>query len=163
MPPHIAWEGAPADGANRVVPEKGPNTDGARGFLPFSCSSLKGHREFDEMTRRDTANRAYPAAIPAEEAGAHPGLFVDRMVREKQDRTVPNAETINRWNEWLSRRHGRSRPPPAPPHAVRGRPPLKVTGRMQDDRDQRNAGRPRRRIVRPARLAPVRGSVAQIA
>lgn len=104
MPLHIVWEGAPADEAYWTVLENGPNTEAALQFLQFYYSNVEGHREFYEMTRWDTANRAYLASIAPEEADQHPGLFVDMMVRENQDWTVPNAEEINlRWNEWISR------------------------------------------------------------
>jgi len=104
MPLNIVWEGAPADEAYWTVLADGPNAENAIRFLEFYYSNSEGHREFYEMTRWDTANRDYLSSIDPSEADVHPGLFVDSMMRENNDWTVPNAELINlRWNEWISR------------------------------------------------------------
>ena len=104
MPLKVVWEGAPADEAYWVVLEKGPNTENALKFLEFYYGSTEGHAEFFEMTNWDTANRAYLEGLPEDERANHPGLFVDKMLKEDYAWSVPNAdETLRRWNEWLSR------------------------------------------------------------
>lgn len=104
MPLNVVWDGAPTDEAYWVVLKDGPNNANALRFLNTFYSSADGHMGFYNTSKWDTANRAYLRSIPEADRGKHPGLFLDRMVRENHDWTVANATEINRrWNEWLSR------------------------------------------------------------
>jgi mannopine transport system substrate-binding protein len=104
MPLNVIWDGAPTDEAYWVVLKGAPNADNALKFLNFFYSRSEGHAGFYATSKWDTANKAYLESINAAERGRHPGLFLDRMIREDSDWSVANAAEINRrWNEWISR------------------------------------------------------------
>lgn len=104
LPLNVVWDGAPTDEAYWVVLKGAPNVDNAIKFLNFFYTRADGHAGFYATSKWDTANKAYLDSIPAADRSVHPGLFLDRMIREDHAWTVANAAEINRrWNEWISR------------------------------------------------------------
>lgn len=104
LPLNVIWDNAPTDEAYWVVLKGAPNATNAIKFLNHFYARADGHAGFYNTSKWDTGNRAYLASIPEAERGRHPGLFLERMVRENHDWSVANAAEINRrWNEWISR------------------------------------------------------------
>jgi mannopine transport system substrate-binding protein len=104
MPLNVVWDGAPTDEAYWVVLKGAPNAGNAIKFLNFFYSRSDGHAGFYNTSKWDTGNKAYLGSIAPADRDRHPGLFLDRMVRENHEWSVANAAEINRrWNEWISR------------------------------------------------------------
>lgn len=104
MPLHMVWDGAPIDEAYWVVLKDAPNAANAMRFLSHFYANSEGHTGFYNTSKWDSGNRAYLKSIADADRGKHPGLFLDRMVRENSEWTAANATEINRrWNEWISR------------------------------------------------------------
>ena len=101
---NVVWDGAPTDEAYWVVLKGAPNAANAIKFLNYFYAKSDGHAGFYKTSKWDTANKAYLQSIPEAERSRHPGLFLDRMIREDHAWSAANAAEINRrWNEWISR------------------------------------------------------------